>query len=114
MIQLFWIVVPLAITGLATVMWQSPTFYIEVVTRWVLRATVVLMVLGLVWNQALSVVFGKLISSNDAVIIEQIQAARLSAEVPGIWWAGLVLFCIYNLLLLAMAHAKIKHDSKKV
>lgn len=112
MVQLFWVVVPLALTGLATVMWQSPAFFIEVVNKWVLRACGVMVVLGLVWNQALSVIFGKLISSNDASVMSQIQAARLSAEVPGEWWLGLASFSIYSLFLVAMAHAKIKHDSK--
>jgi hypothetical protein len=111
MFQLFWLAVPLALTGLATVMWQTPAFFVEVVNKWVLRVCVAAMILGLVWNQALSVIFGKLISSNDAAALAQIQAARLSAEVPGEWWLGLALFAVCNLFLVAMARAKIKHDS---
>lgn len=109
--KVFWVAVPLALAGLATIAWQSPTFYAEVVSKWLNRAGVCVAAFALIWNQAVYFVFGKLISSNDAAAIQQIQAAKAAAEIPGDWWLGMLLFAGYCILLFAMVQAKIKHDA---
>jgi hypothetical protein len=109
--KVFWVAIPLALAGLATIAWQSPAFYAEVVSKWLSRAGICVAVFALIWNQAVYFVFGKLISSNDAAAIQQIQTAKAAAEIPGDWWLGMLLFAGYCALLMGLSLAKIKHDS---
>lgn len=110
MVQLFWVVLPLLLSGLATIAWQNPGFYKSVMNMWLLRTCLGLLIAGVVWNQAVSFLYGKIIQGSDASTIQMIQNLRLAAEVPGQWWLGLALFFGCHMILVLFARAKLSHD----
>jgi hypothetical protein len=111
--QMFWVIVPLVVAGLATAAWQNPSFYASFFGKWIIRIGLAIWAIGTVWNASLSHAIRSMLHAEPPLSLEAIDRLRAACEVPGEWWMILIFAGVYNIFLMALTHAKMKHEAQK-